>query len=78
MPVPDGPSTPTGGTGGVADTGGGGGSGGGDGSGSGGGAGGGGGGELPFTGLAVGVLAAVGSGLTAAGEALRRRVRRRD
>jgi hypothetical protein len=39
--------------------------------------GGGGGGRLPFTGLAVGVVAAVGSGLAAAGEALRRTVRER-
>jgi hypothetical protein len=43
----------------------------------GGGNGGGGGGGLPFTGLAVGVLAAVGSALTAGGVALRRIVRRR-
>ena len=38
---------------------------------------GGGGGNLPFTGLALGAVAAVGSGLTAAGAALRRALRRR-
>jgi hypothetical protein len=72
------------GTGGVVDSGGGGGGGGSDptggsgGGGGGAGGGGGGGGErLPFTGLAVGAMAAVGSGLTAAGTALRRAVRER-
>ncbi|MFL5779732.1 MAG: hypothetical protein ACJ760_00315 [Thermoleophilaceae bacterium] len=64
-----------GGAGGVADSGGGGGSGGGSGGGAGGG---GGGGNLPFTGLAVGAVAAVGSGLTAAGTALRGFVKRRQ
>jgi hypothetical protein len=60
--------------GGVADVGGGGsGAGGGGGGGSGGG---GGGGSLPFTGLAVGAMAAVGGGLSAAGVALRRWLRR--
>jgi hypothetical protein len=39
--------------------------------------GGGGGGSLPFTGLAVGAVAAIGSGLTAAGTLLRRFTRRR-
>ena len=39
--------------------------------------GGGGGGNLPFTGLAIGAIAAVGSGLAAGGAALRRLVRRR-
>ncbi len=48
---------------------------GGGGGGTGGGAGGGG-GSLPFTGLAVGAIAAVGSGLAAGGAALRRRLRR--
>jgi hypothetical protein len=38
--------------------------------------GGGGHGQLPFTGVAVGAIAAVGSGLAAAGGALRRRLRR--
>jgi hypothetical protein len=38
--------------------------------------GGGGGGNLPFTGLAVGALAAVGGGLAAAGVAVRRLLRR--
>jgi hypothetical protein len=48
------------------------------GGGSGGGGGGGGAGKgLPFTGLAVGLVAGVGSGLTAAGGALRRAVRER-
>jgi hypothetical protein len=61
------------GSGGVADSGGSGGSGGG---GSGGGSGGGGGGSLPFTGLVVGVIAAAGSGLTAAGTLLRKLARR--
>jgi hypothetical protein len=51
--------------------------GGGGGSGSGGaGGGGGGGGNLPFTGLAVGAMAAVGGGLSAAGVAVRRWLRR--
>ena len=45
--------------------------------GAGGGGAGGGGGSLPFTGLAVGAIAAVGSGLAAGGAALRRRLRRR-
>lgn len=66
---------------GVSSGGGSGGGGGGSdptGSGSGGGSGGGGGGKgLPFTGLAVGLVAAVGSGMTAAGGALRRAVRER-
>ncbi len=54
-----------------------GGSGGGGGGGAGsGGGGGGGGGSLPFTGFAVGALAALGSGMTAAGVALRRRLSR--
>ena len=61
------------GVGGAAASGGGGSGGGG----SGGGAGGGHGGSLPFTGLAVGAVTAVGAGLTAAGGALRRLVRRR-
>jgi hypothetical protein len=52
--------------------------GGGDGGGSsGGGAGGGGDGSLPFTGLAVGAMAAAGAALTAAGSGLRRFARRR-
>ena len=34
------------------------------------------GGDLPFTGFAVGALAAIGAGLTGAGVALRRKVRR--
>ena len=42
----------------------------------GGGSGGGGGGNLPFTGLAVGAIAAVGGGLSAAGVAVRRWLRR--
>jgi hypothetical protein len=42
----------------------------------GGGSGGGGGGDLPFTGLAVGAMAAVGGGLSAAGVAVRRWLRR--
>lgn len=63
----------SGGAGGVADSGGGGGSGGGSGGGAGGG-----GNSLPFTGLAVGAIAAVGSGLTAAGTALRGFVKRRQ
>ena len=50
------------------------GGGGGGGSGAGGG---GGGGKLPFTGLAVAVVAAVGASLAAAGETLRRVARRR-
>jgi hypothetical protein len=67
---------------GVASGGGSGGGGGSDPTGSGSGAGGGGGGagggkELPFTGLAVGAVAAAGSALTAAGGALRRAVRER-
>ncbi|HKP91594.1 MAG TPA: hypothetical protein VJT75_16630 [Thermoleophilaceae bacterium] len=71
-----------GGSGGEVESGGGGGSGGGSGGGAGGGSGGGGsggggGGQLPFTGLAVGAMAAVGSGLTAAGTALRRALRER-
>jgi hypothetical protein len=48
----------------------------GGGSGGGGSGGGGGGGHLPFTGLALGAIAAAGSGLSAAGVALRRRLRR--
>jgi hypothetical protein len=44
----------------------------------GGGAGGGGGGKLPFTGLAVGVVAAVGSALGLAGATLRRALRRSE
>jgi hypothetical protein len=67
------------GVGGAA--GGGGGGGGGDSGGGGGGGasgGGGGGGELPFTGLAVGAVAAAGAALTAAGSGLRRLVRRRS
>jgi hypothetical protein len=55
-----------GGSGGLGGGGGGGGSG----------AGGGGGGKLPFTGLAVAVVAAVGASLAAAGDALRRLARR--
>jgi hypothetical protein len=55
----------------------GGGGGGASGSGSGGGGGGGGGGHLPFTGFAAGAAVAIGSGLTAAGAALRRAARRR-
>jgi hypothetical protein len=55
---------------GVAGASSGGGSGGGSGSG-------GGGGHLPFTGLVVGVVAGVGSGLVVAGDALRRTLRRR-
>jgi hypothetical protein len=47
------------------------------GAGAGGGSGGGGGGSLPFTGLALGLFAAIGGGLTAAGTALRRALRRR-
>jgi hypothetical protein len=54
-----------------------GGGGGASGSGSGGGGGGGGGGHLPFTGFAAGAAVAIGSGLTAAGAALRRAARRR-
>jgi hypothetical protein len=71
-----GPGAGVGGTADAAPVGGGptGGSSGGGGSG---GHGGGGGGELPFTGLAAGALAAVGSALAVAGGALRRRVRRR-
>jgi hypothetical protein len=42
-----------------------------------GGAGGGGGGKLPFTGFAAGAAAAIGSGMVAAGTALRRAARRR-
>jgi hypothetical protein len=53
------------------------GGGGASGSGSGGGGGGGGGGHLPFTGFAAGAAVAIGSGLTAAGAALRRAARRR-
>jgi hypothetical protein len=53
-------------------------SGGGSSGGGGGHGGGGGGGSLPFTGLAVGAVAAAGSALTAAGAALRRYVRRRS
>lgn len=45
--------------------------------GGGGGGGKGGGGSLPFTGLEVGIVAAAGSALTAAGATLRRAVRRR-
>jgi alkaline phosphatase len=52
-------------------------SGGGSSGGGGGHGGGGGGGSLPFTGLAVGAVAAAGSALTAAGAALRRFARRR-
>jgi hypothetical protein len=52
-------------------------SGGGAGGGTGAGGGGGGGKGLPFTGLEVGVVAAVGSALTATGAALRRATRRR-
>ena len=64
---------------GVGSGGGSGGAGGGSGAGGsgGGGSGGGGGDSLPFTGLAVGAVAAVGSALTAAGTALRRRLRAR-
>jgi hypothetical protein len=58
--------------GGVAGASSGGGSGGG-----GSGGGGGGGGHLPFTGLVVGLVAGVGSGLVVAGDALRRTLRRR-
>jgi len=65
-----------GGSGGGAGGGsGGGGTGGGSGGGSGGG---GGGGDLPFTGFPVAVAGAVGAGLTAAGEKLRRSLRSRD
>ena len=76
--TPD-PNTPIHGgvqSGGQSGTGGSDPSGSGGGSGNGGG-GGGGGGHLPFTGLAVGAVAAVGSGLSAAGAALRRAVRER-
>jgi alkaline phosphatase len=73
-PVGGGPQNATGGTGGVADSGGGS-SGGGS---SGGGSGGGGGGSLPFTGLIVGAIAAAGSGLTAAGALLSKLARRGD
>src|SRR3954447_19617563 len=52
------------------------GSGGGGGGAGGGGSGGGGGGSLPFTGFYVAILGALGSGLTAAGVALRRRLNR--
>lgn len=57
--------------------GGGGSGGGGSGGGGAGSGGGGGGGELPFTGLAAGVVAAVGSAVAAGGAALRRVARRR-
>jgi hypothetical protein len=56
---------------------GGGGGGGGAGAGVGAGGGGGGGGKLPFTGLAVAVMAAVGASLAVAGDAIRRLARRR-
>jgi hypothetical protein len=65
------PGSAGGGVAGAGGTGSGGGSGGG-----GGGAGGGGGGDLPFTGLALAAMAAVGGGLSAAGVAIRRWVRR--
>ncbi|HEY1359325.1 MAG TPA: hypothetical protein VGF21_13565 [Thermoleophilaceae bacterium] len=73
-----GSGTPTGSTapGGTLGTGAGGGAGGGTGGGAGGGVGGGGGGSLPFTGFAVGIVAAIGSGMTAAGVALKRRLSR--
>jgi hypothetical protein len=64
----------SGGGGGTLGAAGGGGAGGSGGGGSGGG--GGGGSGLPFTGFAVGMVAAVGSGMTAAGVALRRRLSR--
>jgi hypothetical protein len=80
----DGSQLPAAANGGAGDTGGAGGPGGasggvagagGAGSGSGGG-GGGGGGDLPFTGLALGAIAAVGGGLSATGVAIRRWLRR--
>jgi hypothetical protein len=68
----------TGGGGGGETLGGGGGGGSAGGGGGGGGSGGGGGGgELPFTGFAAAAVGAIGAGLSAAGLAIRKRLRRR-